>query len=233
MYDDTFFRYIKEGATGSAQAVVPLVLGQSKISSILDVGCGAGAWLAEYHRRGVPACVGVDGDYVPRSSLLIPASAFVPLDITKTFDLGRQFDLVQCLEVGEHIPPGASEALVDNLVRHGKLVLFSAAIPGQGGENHVNERPYEFWRALFAVHGFRPYDSVRPSLRRQDSVEPWYRHNIILYVADGFRESLSDEVARTRIPDDAPIQDVSSIAYKLRTLVLAQLSVASLTVWRF
>jgi len=229
IYDDTFFRYLQQGSMRSAEAIVPLIIDRLRISSVLDVGCGAGAWLAEYRRAEVPKYLGVDGDYVTVSSLLIPPSAFVPLDITNAFDLGERFDLVQCLEVGEHLPRDASRTLVQNLVKHGDRVLFSAAVPGQGGENHINEQPYEFWRALFAEHGYLPYDFLRPLVRDNSSVEPWYRHNIILYVAAPSSGLLSSSLAGTRIPDEERIPDVSTISYKLRTRILANLSVQSLS----
>ena len=229
VYDETFFRYLQQGSTRSAQNVAPLVISQLKIGSILDVGCGAGAWLAEYRRLGVPVCVGVDGGYVSPSSLLIPSSAFQPKNIAEPFHLQQRFDLVQCLEVGEHVPTAASHTLIDNLVRHGDTILFSAAIPGQGGENHINEQPYEFWRALFAERGYAPYDFLRPMLRDNPSVESWYRHNMMLYVAEEFRLRLPSSVAAARIPENKPIADISSIPYKIRTRILAALSVSQLT----
>ena len=228
-YDETFYRYLQQGATRSAKVVVPLVIDRLKISSVLDVGCGAGAWLAAYQAHGLRTYVGVDGDYVKPSSLLRPASAFLPRNIAKPFDLGRRFDLVQCLEVGEHVEPQASRTLVANLVRHGDFVLFSAAIPGQGGENHVNEQSYEFWRALFAEHEYFPYDFLRPLLHGAAPVEIWYRHNTILYVANRSRLLLNPTVLETQVPSDRPIPDVSSVPYKLRTRILANLSVESLS----
>ena len=229
VYDETFFRYIQDGSTRSAEVIVPLVIDHLPASSVLDVGCGRGAWLAEYRRAGIPKYVGVDGDYVTESSLLVPPSTFVPRDIVHDFDLGERFDLVQCLEVGEHIPTNASRALVQNLVRHGNVVLFSAAVPGQGGENHINEQPYEFWRMLFAEHQYAPYDFLRPMLRGNSTVEPWYRNNIILYVADKAQTSLSPSIAATKIADDKPIRDVSSVTYRLRKRILANLSAESLS----
>src|SRR5580765_376996 len=113
-YDDTFYRYIQNGAIRSAQVVIPLSLNHLKIDSVLDVGCGAGAWLTEYRRRGVPSCVGVDGDYVKVSTLLVPPATFIARDISQPFDLGQRFDLVQCLEVGEHIETAASRILIGN-----------------------------------------------------------------------------------------------------------------------
>ena len=228
-YDETFFRYLQQGSTRSAQVIVPLVIDRLKIGSVLDVGCGAGAWLACYRAAGLPRYVGVDGDYVTAASLLIPSSAFLPFDITKPFDLGERFAMVQCLEVGEHLPTDASRTLVENLTRHGDVVLFSAAVPGQGGENHINEQPYEFWRALFAAQGYSPYDFLRPLVRGNTYVEPWYRHNTMLYVAEHSRASLPPAIAATRIPDQNQIPNVASIPYQLRTRILANLSVQTLS----
>lgn len=229
VYDETFFRYIQDGSTRSAEVIVPLVIHSLSVNSVLDVGCGRGAWLAEYRQAGLPRYIGVDGDYVTESSLLIPPSTFVPRDIVHEFDLGERFDLIQCLEVGEHIPTNASRALVQNLIRHGDVVLFSAAVPGQGGENHINEQPYEFWRTLFAEHRYAPYDFLRPLLRGNSTIEPWYRNNMILYVAEQAQSSLSPSIAATRIADDKPIRDVSSMTYRVRKRILANLSADSLS----
>jgi len=228
-YDETFYRYIQKGAIQSAEAIVPLLTERLALDSVLDVGSGAGAWLSIYRRIGVLAVVGVDGDYVERSALLIPAANFLPRDISQPFDLGQRFSLVQCLEVGEHIPAASSRTLVSNLVRHGDRVLFSAAVPGQGGENHVNEQTFEFWRRLFAEHGYAPYDCMRPLIHDVAGIEPWYRHNILLYVAEECRSTLPPAIAATRVPVDQPIPDVSSAFYRVRTRILALLPVKMLS----
>lgn len=235
VYDDTFFRYLQLGSLRSAGVIVPLVVDLLKIASLLDVGCGAGAWLSVYRKAGLPRYLGVDGEYVTTASLLIPASAFVPRDISKPFDLDERFDLTQCLEVGEHLPDDASRTLVQNLVAHSDLVLFSAAVPGQGGENHINEQPLSFWRGLFAEHGYAPYDFLRPLIKGNSLVEAWYRHNAILYVAESRIATLPQSVAATRIPDHVAIRDVSSLTYRLRLRILAKLSVESLSrlaIWK-
>lgn len=228
-YDERFYRYIQQGAMRSAQIVAPLVIEHLKIQSILDVGCGAGAWLSEYNKLGIPIYLGVDGLYVKPDTLLIPSAAFRAADISQPFDLGKRFDLVQCLEVGEHIETPASGVLIANLVKHSDFVLFSAAIPGQGGENHINEQSYEFWRAIFAEHGYSPYDFFRPLIRGEKMVEAWYRHNTILYVASHARVRLSQEMIDTEVAADKPIEDVSGTFYKVRTRLLALLPVSCLS----
>jgi SAM-dependent methyltransferase len=228
-YDDDFFRYIHEGAIRSAQQIVPLIIPSLRIQSVLDVGCGAGAWLSVYRKQGVRACLGVDGAYVRAESLLVPAEVFQPQDITQPFDLKRRFDLVQCLEAGEHIPKSASKTLVENLVRHGSTVLFSAAIPGQGGENHVNEQSYEFWRQLFAGYGYKPFDFLRPAISSLGGIEVWYRNNLILYVAQESIPVLSRVIADTRVLDGKPIANVAGWLYKIRIGVFSSLPVSWLS----
>jgi SAM-dependent methyltransferase len=219
-YSDTFYRYIQAGSVRSASHVVPLVLRELSPRSVLDVGCGAGAWLSVYGNLGVADYLGVDGAYVQPESLLIPADCFQPQDITQSFDLGRRFDFVQCLEVGEHLPERFSSTLVDNLVRHGDRILFSAATPGQGGENHINEQTHESWRRLFASHGYKPFDLFRPMIKGVPGVESWYRYNMILYVAEAAIPALPAAVLTSAIRDGQAIPQVSSVFYRMRASIL-------------
>ena len=133
---------------------------------------------------GVDA-IGVDGQYVPREQLCVPADRFICHDLTTPLDLGRRFDLVTCLEVAEHLPSEAAETIIDSLCRHADVIAFSAALPGQGGTGHINERWASFWVALFAAHGYRPYDLLRSRLWGDERCEWWYRQNLLVYAADG------------------------------------------------
>jgi SAM-dependent methyltransferase len=220
-YDSEFYRYIEAGSIRSAQCVVPLVLGALSPSTVLDVGCGAGAWLSEYRKHGIADVLGADGVYVQRNLLLIPPEQFRGVDVAQEFDLDSRFDLVQCLEVAEHIPNSSSATLVANLIRHGDRILFSAATPGQGGENHINEQSFEFWRRLFAAHGYKPFDLFRPELRSMSAVESWYRRNLILYVRESAIPSLSESARRAAVPDDAKIPEFGSIAFRARSSVIS------------
>ena len=141
-YDKTFFDYIQQGASKSADAVTSRVFRLLPVTSVLDIGCGRGTWLAQWKTLGVTDILGVDGSYVSAESLVIPPANFRAADLCRPLELGRRFDLVQSLEVAEHLPAAAADTLVSTLTRHGDIVLFSAARPGQGGESHLNEQPY-------------------------------------------------------------------------------------------
>ena len=222
-YSDIFYRYIEEGSLRSARVVLPLLLRELSPESVLDVGCGAGAWLSEYRNLGITDYLGVDGAYVQPSSLLISSDHFQGEDVSKPFELGRRFDIVQCLEVGEHLPANCAETLVANLVAHGDKILFSAATPGQGGENHINEQTHEYWRQLFAKRGFKPFDPFRPAIMANRDVESWYRRNMILFVAESAIASLSANVRRSVIPDDQPIPALTSWIYRIQSCVISLL----------
>lgn len=228
-YGAVFYRYQREGSLRSAQKVLPVIHDLLAIRSVLDVGCGAGAWLKAHGDYGVRDSLGVDGDYVDRQVLLIESERFLPQDITRSFDLGRHFDLVQCLEVAEHVPGDLSSTLVDNITRHGRLVLFSAAVPGQGGEDHINERSYGYWRDLFAARGFRLFDFVRRRIEGIDEVEFWYRYNLLFFAHDSAVDELPTAIQSTRIADTAPVPDVSPWPYRARKALLRPLPVSIVT----
>lgn len=228
-YDSAFYQYINRGAVHSAEIVLPRLTRLLPITSVVDVGCGQGAWLSVWQRQGVADITGIDGDYVDRGTLLIPAERFLPRDLTVPIEIGRRFDVVQCLEVAEHLPASAARGLVSSLASLGDVVLFSAATPGQGGENHINEQDYEYWRALFAERGYIACDPLRAELAGNVEVEPWYRYNVLLYVASTAIERLPPAVAASKVPDERRIPDVAPSSYRLRRRLIAMLPPAAAT----
>ena len=97
-YDEEFYQYISQGAVNSAQQLLPALLAvlPDPVDSVLDVGCGAGAWLSVWKSMGAKI-VGLDGDYLNADQLMIDADDFMPLDLSTSFDLERRFTLVQSL----------------------------------------------------------------------------------------------------------------------------------------
>jgi SAM-dependent methyltransferase len=180
-YPETFYAKQQDGSISSAQVVVPIVLSLFQCHSVVDVGCGVGGWLKEFERHGISDYLGVDGDYVSRQLLKIPADRFMPVDLHNVIGLGRRFDLACSLEVAEHLPRIRAESFVVDLVKAAPVVLFSAAIPHQGGTHHVNLQRQSFWAGLFAEHGYIALDCVRPAIFGDSRVEWWYRQNIIVF----------------------------------------------------
>lgn len=188
-------------AQQSAATLVPMILDFAKPTSVLDIGCGLGAWLAEFKTRGVTDVQGVDGDYIDVTSLRIPKSEFLALDISQPVSLGRRFGLALCLEVGEHLPEAAAGTLVKSLTDHAPIVAFSAAIPGQGGNHHINEQWQSYWAAKFAARGYRAVDAFRGTIWNNPSVEWWYRQNLLMYATE---ETLQANPRLREIADRTP-----------------------------
>jgi SAM-dependent methyltransferase len=169
--------------TQAAEVIVPIVMKLLKPASVLDVGCGIGTWLHVFANNDVGITKGIDGDYVDQSLLhkYLPAADFIPRDLSKPFDIGQKFDIVMSLEVAEHLPESSAEGFVKSLVAHGDTVLFSAAIPGAGGQNHINEQWQSYWAEKFKRHGYKVYDAFRPLIWNEKDVEMWYRQNMLLF----------------------------------------------------
>jgi SAM-dependent methyltransferase len=186
-YKSDFFTEISRYSLRSAQEIVPLIIEMAEPRSVVDVGCGTGTWLAVFRELGVDDVCGVDGDYVDRGLLQIPHEKFVVRDLAKPFTLNRVFDLVVSLEVAEHLPLESAETFVSSLVELGPVILFSAAVPRQGGDHHVNEQWPEYWARQFRSKGYQGIDCVREKVWNNEHVAWWYAQNSVIYVR---RESL-------------------------------------------
>jgi SAM-dependent methyltransferase len=187
-YDNEFFAYHEDAALASARTIVPILLRLIQPASVVDVGCGRGAWLRAFQEHGVSLVRGFDGRHVDRSKLLIDPDRFTAVDLAAPLNLEGPYELALCLEVAEHLPPKAGRRLVRALTAAAPLVLFSAAVPGQGGTSHVNEQWPWYWDELFLEHGFQRLDPVRRHVRQNQQVKWWYRQNLVLY-ANGSRVS--------------------------------------------
>ena len=181
-------RQTRDARIGCARIMLPPLLRMIQPSSVLDVGCGLGAWLTVAGEQGIGEVLGMDGPWIDRSLLHIDSAAFRHVDLAAPFSAGRRFDLCISLEVAEHLPPTSADGFVASLVSHADVVLFSAAIPGQGGNGHINEQFQDFWAHRFARHDYVAFDLVRRQVWLDPDVFWWLQQNTILYVR------------RTRIP---------------------------------
>jgi SAM-dependent methyltransferase len=196
-YGQDFYSSQREGSRSSARVIVPLIVELLDPRSVVDVGCGLGTWLAVFARHGINDLCGIDGEHVDRSQLEVPESMFVAQDLSEPLDMSRRYDLAVCLEVAEHLSEPAGRALVKALGQIAPAVLFSAAIPLQGGTGHVNERWQAYWAALFRNEGLFPVDCIRPVLWSDDRVDYWYRQNALLYATIDLLRS-NDRLAAAR-----------------------------------
>jgi SAM-dependent methyltransferase len=182
-YDEGFYRVQASGSRRSAVPVVAVCIDLLHPASVIDIGCGVGTWGAEFKAQGVPTVTGVDGDYVDRGQLQISRDEFRARDLEQPIVLAERYDLAVCLEVGEHLTPERGPGLVEDLTSLAPAVLFSAAVPLQGGTSHINERWQDYWADQFLKHGYGPRDCIRPVVWDNPAVEPWYAQNMLLYIS--------------------------------------------------
>jgi SAM-dependent methyltransferase len=221
-YKDHFYRFLASFAVRSAEQTVPVLCGLLPINSVVDFGCGHGAWLSVWRKAGARV-MGVDGPYVDPQHLMIDADEFWAADLTRPFVLGQRFDLVQSLEVAEHLPGSRASDFIGTLTAHGPLVMFSAAVPGQGGEHHVNEQPLEYWREKFRERGYIAIDCVRPQVVENPLIEDWYRYNTVLYAEKRHLERMPGRVRAFRVPDNQNLRDFWPLPDRIRHAVIRQL----------
>ncbi len=157
VYNDDFFEDIEMQTAPSAEAVVSILMSEFKPESVVDVGCGIGVYLSIFKKNGA-SVFGIDGSKSAKDNLKISESEFMLFDLRNQHDSNSKYDICMCFEVAEHIPEKYSENLVEILTSYSDQIVFTAAPPGQGGKDHINEKPPRFWIDLFE-HGNYKYDS--------------------------------------------------------------------------
>jgi hypothetical protein len=117
--------------------------------------------------------------------------------------------------VAEHLPPASAPLLVRALTEAAPIVVFSAALPGQGGDGHVNEQLPSYWARLFDDCGYACYSDLRTRIWRNERVEVWYRQNLLCFVAKSSTLRLASVLKEFRGPD-SELLDVAHPALLLR-----------------
>lgn len=181
VYTQLFYALQRRGSERSAQVVLPIIFDAVQPKSVIDVGCGVGTWLAVAHRLGTATTVGLEGAWVQGLPLAHPQLDVRVADLETALPAQQRYDLAVCMEVAEHLSPTRAESFVAELCTLSDHVLFSAAIPWQGGTHHLNERPQSYWATLFAERGYGARDLVRPKVWRNGRVSYWYRQNALLF----------------------------------------------------
>jgi SAM-dependent methyltransferase len=182
--------------------LVPLILEFFNPRTVCDVGCGLGNFLFIFKQHG-KSVHGFDGPWV-NSALrrkYLTDEEFTEVDMEAQFPpMSKKFDLVICLEVAEHLKESRSDDLVKYLGALSDDIVFSAAIPFQGGDDHVNENWEGYWAGKFEKEGFKKYDIIRHRIWSDTSIQWWYRQNMVVYSRNDLSQfpSVSFENAVTK-----------------------------------
>jgi cyclopropane fatty-acyl-phospholipid synthase-like methyltransferase len=185
VYSDAYYeKYVDGPARLAAPAIVDSVLAEFEPKTVLDVGCGSGAVLAEFARRGVGACglERAEAGLARCRQLGLEVEAF---DLEQRTASERRADVVLSTEVAEHLPEKYADRFVELLSASAPVVVMTAATPGQGGTGHVNEQPNEYWIEKLARRGFEYRVTTTRAWRerwRERAVASWYANNVMVFV---------------------------------------------------
>lgn len=195
IYDADYYKQTIEGpAVRSSGTIAHSIVTEFQAKRVIDVGCGTGALLEALRSRGCEVC-GLE-----YSAVALEYCRSRQLDVEK-FDLehdsvdGRgPFDVAVSMEVAEHLPQSVADRYVSLLTRLSRVIVFTAATPGQGGADHVNEQPPEYWIGKFRQQGFEYAEALthrwRAGWKAAGDVEAWYHQNLLVFVGSENRPSV-------------------------------------------
>lgn len=194
VYGKDFYDSILLKLFQDEKQIIPYVLEKIRPTSIVDFGCGEGRWLFEAKKNDANIEVlGLDGPYVSRDRLWISQDEFLGIDLRNKIELEKKYDLAISTEVAEHIEEEYIDIFLDNLAKASDCILFSASIPGQGGEYHVNEQWQSYWVKKFKDRGYQADFSIRNYFWNNEDINAWRRQNILMFFKNG-RETVNPEI---------------------------------------
>lgn len=157
------------------------------LGDVVDFGCGIGAWLIAAQKLGATSVRGVEGEWVTTVKTLVPSELIEIHDLSAdSIDYHKQFDVALTIEVAEHLPGSSADSFCLTLVRSAPLIVFSAAVPGQGGVDHHNEQPLSYWVGKFWNLGYVPLELFRPYIASDTLMYKWLKNNLIAFVDYGY-----------------------------------------------
>ena len=242
-YTVDFYESVNQRASETAKLVFEILNKYVRVNSIVDAGCGSGAWIRTALEEGLEKAYGLD---LTSSIDLINKNS----DFKEQLDSGRiqlierdfvsnpisefpKADLAVCLEVLEHLPPSTAESLVARLTEASDFVIFSAAQPGQGGTYHINEQELRYWVDQFAKYDFEPFDPFREILSESNFVPRFYSLNMLLLVSKEALSAGDKIIDRTSLlgvkVTDFQQLDKKSFLEKVRYKLIAILPVSTVT----
>lgn len=151
-------------------------------ASVLEIGCGSGAYLRYFAAQEAKLITGVDSG--ERRAKYLQPDEYVRASPDEPLDLAQTFDLVICVAEIEDLPAQAQRMLIGNITRHAReRIVFSGVQPGPRRSDHGNPRPISYWLDLFESGGWYPnlFDSLA---LRSLSTFPWFRGHLVVLTQD-------------------------------------------------
>tara|TARA_B100000519_G_scaffold199993_1_gene212268 strand:+ start:6839 stop:7579 length:741 start_codon:yes stop_codon:yes gene_type:complete len=192
---------LTEEHISSANPILNILFKYYLPKKIIDVGCGSGSWLHTAQELGAQSITGIDGLWLKKEMLVSNQIELISHDLEIPFpDLGK-YDLAISLEVAEHLTENRAKSFIKDLCKLSKVILFSAAIPGQGGDHHINEQWQSFWCGLFRDNDYKCFDIIRHKVWNNSEVKSWYKQNCLVYVHKDLLQTFN-ESEKSKFPLD-------------------------------
>jgi len=180
-YDTSFYAQRRTRTLPAAKRILGLVQSRIPFTSVADFGCGTGTWLSAAIELGASKALGFEGEWLNKDMLDDPRIEINLGDLEKRVSIPEPVNLAISLEVAEHLSPARAETFVDDLCAAAPFVLFSAAVPRQGGKGHINEQWQSYWAEKFAARNYQTFDFIRPKIWGDDSIPYWYQQNSLIF----------------------------------------------------
>jgi len=200
----------------SARFLVPFLVENLEFDSVIDIGCGDGQFVSEFIKNGIKEVRGIEGEWILEAINNSDSPWLQIADLEDEIIFDTKFDLAICLEVAEHLDEIHADTLVRNLVNASNVIFFSAAIPGQGGTNHVNLQYPDYWATKFSKFGYFLEWDPRNLLSGNKEVAPWYQQNCLLYKKSNSSSSTLVIPKVIRHPEIFP--ELQSLYYKINKM---------------
>ena len=157
LYGNRFFRRRNRRHNEEIEAA-KIIYQTFQPERVFDVGCALGSYLLAFKRLGCEVS-GCDKYFDNAKKYcdpeILPNLYGADAGLFWEDSVEERFDLVECIEVAEHLPQTNALNLVCNLCRaSSKYIFFTAAQPGQRGTGHINCREKEYWIKMFNLFGF-------------------------------------------------------------------------------
>ena len=231
IYDQDFFNTTHDHLS-SARVILNILFKHYNPESIVDVGCGSGSWLKVAGEMGVNSLTGIDGKWLKKDMLISNNFELITHELETIIPVLPAYDLAISLEVAEHLPESRAESFIRDLCKLSKVVLFSASIPNQGGDNHINEQWQSYWYGLFRENNYLGFDIIRHQVWNDEQVKSWYKQNCLIYVHKDFIE-IFNLVDNSKYPIDIVHKDIYSLnPDKFKYLQIISSSPRTFNLWQ-
>ena len=189
-YDNEFYKQQNRSYL-SAKEYLAYLFSLYKPTSIVDFGCGVGSWLTAACELGVEDLLGLDGEWIAGKQLKADKIDYELLDLEQPIRLERKFDLAISLEVAEHLSEKRAKTFVADICSASDVIMFGAAIKGQGGINHINEQWQSYWISLFEDNNYTCVDFFRNKFWDSQIVGSGYIQNTFVFINNKNEEKLN------------------------------------------